>query len=117
MTKYYSKNELGFYEDGIHTVEQIPSDALEISEERHAELMADQSTGKYIVSDGAGLPVSVSPAPLTADEIFENQRREEYSKEGVTIAAMVVALWENDPVVIAEIETKRQAVKLRVPKS
>ncbi len=49
-------------------------------------------------------------------DIFEEARREEYEKEGVTIKAMVVALWENDQTVIAEMEAKRQVVKARIPK-
>jgi len=49
-------------------------------------------------------------------DIFDDARRQEYEKEGVTIDKMIVALWENDQVAINALEAKRQAVKLRVPK-
>ena len=49
-------------------------------------------------------------------DIFEEARREEYEKEGVTIEAMVVALWEGDQAIINAMEAKRQAVKVRIPK-
>ena len=51
----------------------------------------------------------------TAD-IVDERRREEYEKEGVTMEAMVIALWEGDPATIIAMEAKRQAVKARVPK-
>jgi len=52
----------------------------------------------------------------SATDIFEEMRREEYIKDGVTIESMVIALWEGDQVIIDAMEAKRQAVKLRVPK-
>ena len=52
----------------------------------------------------------------SAVDIFEETRRKEYEKEGVTMEAMVVALWEGDQSTINAMEAKRQSVKLRIPK-
>lgn len=41
----------------------IPTDALAISEQQHAVLMAGQSAGQCIVADENGLPVLVEPQP------------------------------------------------------
>lgn len=47
MTKYfYSPSTKGFYLDNIHKV--IPEDAIEITAERHEELLKEQSEGKVI---------------------------------------------------------------------
>jgi len=47
---------------------------------------------------------------------YARARQKEYIKEGITIEAMIVALWEGDQSVINAMEDKRQAVKTRVPK-
>ena len=66
----YSKTTGGFYDPEIHG-ESAPSDCVEISKERHAELLAEQSAGKVIVGDSEGLPQSVTPATpaLTWDAV------------------------------------------------
>lgn len=66
----YSKTTGGFYDPEIHG-EAIPTDCVEISNERHAELLAEQSAGKVIVGDAEGLPQAVTPAApaLTWDAV------------------------------------------------
>ena len=59
----YSKTTGGFYDTEIHG-EAVPSDCVEISKERHAELLAEQSSGKFIVGDEEGLPQAFTPAPV-----------------------------------------------------
>ncbi len=49
-------------------------------------------------------------------ELFKEKRRKEYSKSGVTIDAIIIAMWEGDHSVIDEIESKRQAVKEKYQK-
>jgi len=85
----------------------------------------------YVKRDGTGNIVGIFSNPndkatefvenpvlyKSGDDIFEEARRAEYEKEGVTIDKMIVALWENDQGAITALESKRQAVKLRVPKS
>lgn len=58
----FSKATGGFYLQGIHG-DNIPSDAVEITKEQHAALMAAQSAGKLIKADGNGFPVAVDPPP------------------------------------------------------
>lgn len=55
---FYSKTTGGFYDSEIHG-ESIPSDAVEISKEEHASLLAAQSAGKVIVADKKGKPKAV----------------------------------------------------------
>jgi len=57
----YSKTSNAFYDPEIHG-EAVPSDCVEISKERHDELLAEQSSGKVIVGDAEGLPQAVTPA-------------------------------------------------------
>lgn len=65
---YFSKLTNGFYDNQIHDV--IPSDAVEITEKKHKELLDAQATGKVIKSDKKGNPVAVEnvSAPLTPEE-------------------------------------------------
>ncbi|SEN18769.1 Caudovirales tail fibre assembly protein [Pseudomonas sp. ok272] len=67
---FTSKSMRGFY-DAIST---MPSDVVEISRERHAELLAGQSTGKVITWGDDGFPVLVDPPPPSADELAAIER-------------------------------------------
>lgn len=73
---FYSKTTGGFYDPAIHG-EAIPADAVEISKERHAELLTEQTNGKVIVGDKKGLPQAVDPAPIvvTWDAIRAERNR------------------------------------------
>lgn len=71
MSIHYSASTGGFYTTEIHGG-IIPSDAVEITAEEHAALLAGQSAGKRIVSDAAGRPVLADPpppAPPTVEEL------------------------------------------------
>ena len=61
MTIYYSKFNQAFYDNTIHA--SIPEDAVEISLEQHAALLAGQSNGQVIMPDKDGKPVLTSKAP------------------------------------------------------
>jgi hypothetical protein len=68
MQLYYSATTGGFYAQGLH--EEMPEDCVEISNELHAQLLADQANGKRIKPGAGGLPISEDiPAP-TADEVI-----------------------------------------------
>jgi peptidyl-tRNA hydrolase len=62
---FSSKSARGFVDGVINT--SIPADAVEISAERHAELMAGQLAGMVIEWGDDGLPVLVA-AQLPTDE-------------------------------------------------
>lgn len=67
----YSKTTGGFYSTFING-DDIPKDAVEISDERHVDLLQQQSEGKIIISDEEGNPITVDapkPQPPTQDEI------------------------------------------------
>lgn len=60
---YFSKLTNGFYDAEIHK-NNMPSDAVEISDEDHARLLGGQSEGKMIAADDNGYPIlSDHPAP------------------------------------------------------
>jgi hypothetical protein len=64
---FYSPTKQGFYNKQIHG-DSIPADAVEITEERHAELMAAQSSGLIIVPDDIGHPIAIDPPELSKSE-------------------------------------------------
>ena len=60
MTVSYSAATGGFYWPG----DAAPDDAVAITAERHAELMAAQEIGGTIVADADGAPIAVMPPPV-----------------------------------------------------
>lgn len=65
---YYSKQTGGFYAQEIHG-DNIPSDAVEITAEQHAELLHGQSEGKWIEADENGYPTLVDPPAPTVEQL------------------------------------------------
>lgn len=58
---FYSKSNQAFYDDTIHAT--LPNDALEISPEQHAALLAGQSNGQVIMPGKDGKPVLAEQPP------------------------------------------------------
>lgn len=69
----YSKSTGGFYDTAIHG-NNIPADAVEITREDHAELLAGQSDGRLIQADTKGRPVLVDLPPPTLAEAQASAR-------------------------------------------
>lgn len=67
---FYAKSTGGFYDTAIHG-DNIPGDAVEITVEEHAALLAEQSAGKQIQADENGRPIAVSPPPPTIEALRE----------------------------------------------
>lgn len=67
MQFFFSPSAAGFFSPDFHT--SIPEDAIEISADEHAALLAGQSQGKCIVADGGGRPTLVDPPPPTDDQL------------------------------------------------
>ena len=67
---FYSKSTGGFYTHEIHG-DNIPSDAVEITEAEHAALIEGQSLGKRIVADESGHPILQDPPPPTPEQIMQ----------------------------------------------
>lgn len=75
--KYFSKSTNGFYSDEING-DQIPDDAVEITDEKWMELLNGQGEGKVIAADETGYPVLTDPPPLSHEELVlvaENERQ------------------------------------------
>lgn len=64
--KYYSICKGGFYDNEIH--ERMPSDAIEISDEKYRELLNALSNGKVVVISDGEL-TAVNPPPPTVIEL------------------------------------------------
>ena len=77
MDYFYSKATGGFYLSNFHLTEQIPADALAISEADYRSLMSDQVDGKTIGADANGLPFASfkSTAALTPEQIEAGLRK------------------------------------------
>jgi len=65
---FYSPATGGFYLQSIHG-DNIPPDAVGVSEEQHAALMIGQAEGQRIIAGADGQPVLAAPPPPTAEEI------------------------------------------------
>lgn len=59
--RYYAKSTGGFYDSAVHTT--MPADAVAISDEAYAALLAGQAAGKLIAADASGHPVLADPPP------------------------------------------------------
>ena len=66
MSIYYSQTTNGFYDSSINS--DIPNDCVEISVEKHQELLTDQSNGKIITSDKNGNPIAIDPPVPTREQ-------------------------------------------------
>jgi hypothetical protein len=65
---FYSKSTGGFYDSSIHG-ENIPADAVEISDDEHQAILEGQSAGLRIVAGEDGRPALVAPPPPTAKQV------------------------------------------------
>lgn len=90
MGLYYSAETKGFYDDGIHTPEQIPVGARPVSRDLHIALMLAQSQGKRITADANGDPIAAD-ITYTLDEIRQRKLtalayyRWQKETEGITL--------------------------------
>lgn len=69
---FSSKSTRGFYDPEINSF--MPSDALEISTERYAELLVGQSEGKVIAWNNDGFPILAEPPPPSDEELIAAER-------------------------------------------
>lgn len=69
---FASKTTRGFYDAAIHS--SMPDDVVEISAERHAELMEGQSVGKVIAWGNDGFPVLSELSLPSAEDIAATER-------------------------------------------
>jgi len=72
MSYFFSEKDLGFFNAYVN--EDIPSDAIEITDETYHSLLDGQSRGKVISSDTEGNPLLVDPV-IDWSERAESQRK------------------------------------------
>lgn len=65
---FYAKSTGGFYLAEIHG-SNTPVDAVEITREQHAALLAAQATGKIITAAADGAPIAADPPAPTLDQV------------------------------------------------
>lgn len=66
---FYSKTTGGFYIAEIHG-DNIPADAVGITEAEHAALIEGQSKGRRIAAGANGRPILQDPPPATPEQIM-----------------------------------------------
>ncbi len=81
---FFSKSTNGFYASDVHgerfidakpnPATRIPADAVEITIEEHAALLAAQSAGRVIEINSKGRPVAVDRAPPPPEEVWASVR-------------------------------------------
>lgn len=77
MSMHYSASTGGFYDTNVADYD-LPADAVEITTDERAAVLAGQAAGKTIAADDAGRPVAVTPPPpipTVADVKAEARRR------------------------------------------
>jgi hypothetical protein len=68
MSYLFSAGTNGFYLAGVNI--DIPSDAVEITDDVYFSLFAGQNSGKLISSDSSGNPVLIEQSPPTTDQLI-----------------------------------------------
>jgi hypothetical protein len=71
---FHSGSTRSFYRSDVHG-NAIPADAVEVSEERYAELMHGQASGQEIVPGPDG-PMAQTPAPQRVTEASLRSKRD-----------------------------------------
>lgn len=70
--RQYSKRTGTSYIVGLHP--DIPSDAVEISDEYYERVICNPPAGKVRSHDATGLPILVDPPPLTRENLADIER-------------------------------------------
>lgn len=84
MATYYSPSQQGFFDTSFHSKEQIPTDAITVTEAQRKELVAGMSQGLLVQVAGAGALELIAPPPDPSAEA----RIERAWRDGV-LASMV----------------------------
>lgn len=63
----------GFYDTSLDYAPPIPADAVEITDDEHAALLAGQAAGKRMVRGSDGQPTLADPPPPSLDDIKAGQ--------------------------------------------
>ena len=105
----YSKSNRGFYSHEIHG-DAIPADAVEITCDEHAALLAGQSAGLRIEADEHGRPV-LRDVPAPDDNALADAAR---ARRDALITAIDYLLMPDYPISaaqLADVRAYRQALR------
>jgi len=92
MTKYFHNNPIAFYDPEIN---QIPQNAVEITEEKWQELLTGQSAGKVIAADSNGNPI-LQDAPVPTQEQLDAQQAQVNAKVSALAKLAALGLTEDE---------------------
>lgn len=109
QTPKYSKSTGGFYSANVHGA-SIPRDAVEVSVQDYAALLAGQATGKLILSNESGAPVLIDPPAHTTGQLAIVAR----TKRNKLIADTDYVLFSDYPVTtdrLNAVKAYRQALR------
>ncbi|WP_323883138.1 DUF4376 domain-containing protein [Aeromonas hydrophila] len=91
---FYSKSTGDFYDKAIHG-NAIPLDAVEITDEYFAEMLAARSSGKIVVADESGYPIAIDQsAPVrTRESLLAELAATRWQVEtgGILVAGRLIA--------------------------
>ncbi|NMX55253.1 phage tail assembly chaperone [Pseudomonas sp. WS 5146] len=73
MTVFFCAVTSAFYDDDIYG-DQLPKDAIEISEDLRQALLEAQSSGKQITAGKNGQPTAVDPPGLNVEQQVQRER-------------------------------------------
>lgn len=65
---FYAKSTGGFYHEEIHG-DNMPADAVEITDEYWRSLLTDQENGKVITADAKGYPIAIEAVVSPRDKL------------------------------------------------
>lgn len=142
--KYYSASAGGFFDSDIHGERElreadpnwiateegaaaplvaapnpmclIPVDAIEITSERYADLLAQQSVGKRISAGSDGIPVAQDPPPPSTDEIKRQlisavQRQLDSTAQSFGYDSIITAVTYAEESGVAKFQTEGKALR------
>ena len=67
MTIYFNPDDIAFYSDELYN--NLPSQAVPLSDEQYIALLNGQTQGKQIIANKTGNPVLIDPQPSAAHEL------------------------------------------------
>ncbi|WP_454900796.1 hypothetical protein [Aggregatibacter sp.] len=82
MTIYFNPDDIAFYSDELYN--NIPSQAVPLSDEQYIALLNGQTQGKQIIADKIRNPVLIDPQPSAAHELNHDTLQWEISSEKQT---------------------------------
>lgn len=90
----YSPSTNGFYLPEIHG-DNIPVDAVEITEQQYIAFFEGQSAGKHIVADASGNPILIDPPKATLAQIWDaiKTERDRRKAGGVKVKVGTTNKW------------------------